>query len=129
MNYKKCCGFKHTIVEVRIVMSSGYSGKFSRRQFNLQLSRDNLGEQKVLKRADFFQAFKEPKMENFGNHGVTSGTYWVYYKPPVLSNSEVRTYDRIIRNNNSFLIFIILNNFLHENLVWILNHIGGIPFC
>ena len=80
-------------------------------------------------REQIFQAFKEPKMENFGNHGVTSGTCWVYYKPSVLSNSEVRTYDGIIRNNNSFLIFIILNNFLHENLIWILNHIGGIPFC
>ena len=39
-----------------------------------------------------FQAFKEPKIQDFDNHGATSGIYWVYYKPPVLSYSEVGTY-------------------------------------
>ena len=32
-------------------MSGGYSGKFSQRQSKIQLSRDNLGEQKVLESA------------------------------------------------------------------------------
>ena len=36
-----------------------------------------------------FQAFKKPKIQHFGNHGATSGIYWVYYKPPVLSYLEV----------------------------------------
>ena len=39
-----------------------------------------------------FQVFKEPKIQNFGKHGATSGVYWVYYKPPVLSYSDVGTY-------------------------------------
>ena len=39
-----------------------------------------------------FQAFKEPKFQNFGNHGATSSIYQIYYKPPVLSYSEVGTY-------------------------------------
>ena len=36
-----------------------------------------------------FQAFREPKIQDFGNHGATSGIYWVYYKPPVLSYWEL----------------------------------------
>ena len=39
-----------------------------------------------------FQAFREPKIQNFGNHVATSKIYWVHYKPPVLSYSEVGTY-------------------------------------
>ena len=31
-----------------------------------------------------FQALREPKIQNFGNHGANSEMYWVYYKPPVL---------------------------------------------
>ena len=37
-----------TITETPIVVSRGYSGKFSQRLRKIQLSRDNLGEQKVL---------------------------------------------------------------------------------
>ena len=33
------------------IVSSGYSGKFSRRQCEIQVSSDNLGEQKVLESA------------------------------------------------------------------------------
>ena len=36
-----------------------------------------------------FQAFKEPKIQNFGNHGATSGMYWAYYKPPVLESWNI----------------------------------------
>ena len=39
-----------------------------------------------------FQAFREPKIQNFDNCGATSRMYRVYYKPPVLSYSEVGTY-------------------------------------
>ena len=39
-----------------------------------------------------FQAFKEPKIQSFGNYGATSMIYWVYYKVFVLSYSEVGTY-------------------------------------
>ena len=42
-----------------------------------------------------FQIFKEPKIQNFGNQGATSRVYWVYYKPPVLSYSEVGTYANV----------------------------------
>ena len=64
-------------------MSVGYSGEFSRRQCKIQLSRDKLQEQKGPEEC-IFQAFKEPKIQNFGNHGDTSGIYWVYYyKLPV----------------------------------------------
>ena len=42
-----------------------------------------------------FQTFKEPKIQNFGNQGATSRVYWVYYKPPVLSYSEVGTYANV----------------------------------
>ena len=37
-----------TITETRIVVSRGYSGKFLQRLLKIQLSRDNMGEQKVL---------------------------------------------------------------------------------
>ena len=40
----------------------------------------------------FIKYFKEPKIQNFGKHGATSEIYWVYYKPPVLSYSEVGKY-------------------------------------
>ena len=33
------------------------------------------------------QAYKEPKLQNFGNHDATSGIYWVYYKSPISSYS------------------------------------------
>ena len=33
-----------------------------------------------------FQALREPKIQNFGNHGAISEVYWVYYKPPVLGS-------------------------------------------
>ena len=39
-----------------------------------------------------FQAFREPKLQYFGNHGATSRICWVYYKPLALSYSEVGTY-------------------------------------
>ena len=35
-------------IEIRVVMSREYSGKFSQRQCKIQLSKDNLGEEKVL---------------------------------------------------------------------------------
>ena len=45
--------------------------------------------------SQFFR-LSELKIQNFGNHGATFGIYWVYYKPPVLSYSEVGTYDLYI---------------------------------
>ena len=41
-----------------------------------------------------FQAFKEPKIQNFGKYGTTSGVCWVYYEPPTLNYSKVGTYDQ-----------------------------------
>ena len=72
-------------------MPSGYSGELSQRQCGIQLSRINLGESRVLKNA-FSRISREPKIPNFGNHGTTPQIYWVYYKPPVLSYSEVGAY-------------------------------------
>ena len=53
LNHENCCRVKYTIIKFPIVMSCGYSGKFLCRQCKIQLSRDNLGEQKVLKSAFF----------------------------------------------------------------------------
>ena len=53
----------------KFVLSGGYSRKFSQRQCKIQLSGDNLREQSVLEKD--FQDFREPKIQNFGNHGVT----------------------------------------------------------
>ena len=77
------------------VMLRGYSRKFSQRQWKIQLarlSRGNLEEQKVLSWRAHFQAFREPKIQDFGSLGATSGMYWVYYKAPVLSYIEAETY-------------------------------------
>ena len=63
-------------------MASGYSGKFLQRQCRIQVSRINLGENKVLNDA-FFRLSREPKIPTFCN-----------YKPPVLSYSGVGTYDK-----------------------------------
>ena len=68
-------------------------------------------------RADF-QAFREPKIQNFGNHGATSGIYWVYYKPPILSYWEVGTYDKAfcscsIKPELPFIFFLHCHNFLN----------------
>ena len=38
-----------------------------------------------------FQVFKESKIEHFDNYGTTSGTYWVNYKPSVLSYTKAET--------------------------------------
>ena len=40
-----------------------------------------------------FQAFKEHKIQNLGNRGVTSRMCWVYHKSPALSYSEVGIYE------------------------------------
>ena len=77
------------MIEVPIVMLGGYSRKFPRRQCNIQLSRDNLEEQKLLESA--FSGFQRAQNPKFWQHGATSGIYWVCYKPPVLSYSEVGT--------------------------------------
>ena len=50
------------------------------------------------------QAFRESNIQHFGNHGTISRIYWVYYKPPVLSYSEVGTYEILIT------LLIILKN-------------------
>ena len=53
----------------KFVLSGGYSRKFPQRQCKIQLSGDNLREQNVLEKD--FQDFREPKIQNFGNHGAT----------------------------------------------------------
>ena len=63
-------------------MLGGYSRKFSRRQCKIQLSRSQDSCR------THFQGFREPKIQNFGNHGATSGIYMVY-----LRYREVGTYD------------------------------------
>ena len=62
LNNEKCCGLRYAIVEIRIVMSDGYSGKFLQRQCKIQLSRDILGKKKVLKSA-FCRLSKSLKSE------------------------------------------------------------------
>ena len=72
-------------------MLCGYSGKFWQRQFKIQLSRDNLGEEKVPE-SEFLQTFREPKTQSFGNDGTTSRIYWVDYKSLVLIHLENGTH-------------------------------------
>lgn len=70
-------------------MPRGYSGKFSGRQYKIQLSKDNFGEQNVLESA-FFCLSEKPKIQTFnlgGNHGFVSRIYWIHYEPSVLSYS------------------------------------------
>ena len=62
-------------------MRQRYSGKFSRRCYRIQLSSDKLGEQEVLKSA--FSGLSE---------SLKSKKYYIHYKPPVSSFSEVGTY-------------------------------------
>ena len=57
LNHEKCRGIEWTIIKIGIVMPRGYSRKFSRDPCKIQLSRDNLGEQKVLEGA--FSEFSE----------------------------------------------------------------------
>ena len=40
------------------------------------------------------QAFRDPKIQSFGNHNAISGVYWVYYKHLNLIYSENGTYAR-----------------------------------
>ena len=47
-------------------MSNAYSEKFSRRQREIELSKDNLGEQEVLERA-FFRLLKSLKSKILGS--------------------------------------------------------------
>ena len=72
-------------------MSGGYSGNFLQRQCKIQLSRNNSRQQGP--EECIFQALKELKTQNFGNHGPTSRLHWVYYKPPILSYSEIGMYE------------------------------------
>ena len=72
-------------------MSGKNSQKLLWKHCEIQLPRYYLCEPTILGSA-FYQAFKRPKIQNFENQGATSGICWVYYKPPVLSCSEVGTY-------------------------------------
>ena len=54
------------------------------------------------------------KVQNFDNPGASSGIYWVYYKPPVLSYSEFGTYVRTLISTQSFMkayVSYLLSNF------------------
>ena len=63
LNHEKSYGTGWTIIEIP-VMSRGYSGKFFPRQCNIQISGDNLGEQKVLE-SSFFRLLQSLKFEIF----------------------------------------------------------------
>ena len=46
---KSALALNRVLLKFLLLMLGGYSRKFSRRQCKIQLSRDNLGEEKVLK--------------------------------------------------------------------------------
>ena len=79
-------------------MPGGYSGKFLQRKCKIQCSRDNLGEEKVLK-SEFFRLSERLKLKILAIL-VTSPRhmYWVYYKPPILIYLEVGAYETQIKN-------------------------------
>ena len=76
------------MTEVPIVMLGGYSRKFSQRQYKIQLSRDNLGEQKLLESSfSGFQIAQNPKFWQ----------PWCYLRDilALLQTSEVGTYVKV----------------------------------
>ena len=73
-------------MEVCIVTSGGYSGKFLQSQCEIQLTMDNLGEQKVLE-STFFRLIKSLKSKILATMVPPPR-----YKPPILSYSGVGTY-------------------------------------
>lgn len=78
---------------------------------------DNIGEECI------FQAFIDPRIQNFGSYGATSGIYWIHYKPPVLSYLEVVThsfsYVSLLRKLDFPLRCFLVNVFF----LWICSHL------
>ena len=78
---------------------------------------DNIGEECI------FQAFIDPRIQNFSSYGATSGIYWIHYKPPVLSYLEVVThsfsYVSLLRKLDFPLRCFLVNVFF----LWICSHL------
>ena len=78
---------------------------------------DNIGEECI------FQAFIDPRIQNFSSYGATSGIYWIHYKPPVLSYLEVVThsfsYVSLLRKLDFPLSCFLVNVFF----LWICSHL------
>ena len=86
-------------------MSGGYSGKLSQRQCKIQLSRDDLGDQKVLESALFRLSKSLKSIIITTMVAFPGGIYWVYYKPPVSSYSEVGSYAPLLSLFDFFALF------------------------
>ena len=78
---------------------------------------DNIGEECI------FQAFIDPRIQNFSSYGATSGIYWIHYKPPVLRYLEVVThsfsYVSLLRKLDFPLSCFLVNVFF----LWICSHL------
>ena len=72
-------------------MLCGYSGKFSQKQCQIQLSTDNFGEQNVLESA-FFKLSKSLKFKILATKVPPPGCTRLIRKPPVLGYAEIGTY-------------------------------------
>ena len=88
---EKSCRIKLTVIKVPRI----FRKTLTKRQYRIQLSRINLGENKVvlrLKNAFFRLSFLEPKIPNFCNHGWATSKYGIILgllqTSPVLSYSE-----------------------------------------
>ena len=77
----------------------------------------NIGEECI------FQAFIDPRIQNFSSYGATSGIYWIHYKPPVLRYLEVVThsfsYVSLLRKLDFPLSCFLVNVFF----LWICSHL------
>ena len=74
---EKSCRIKLTVIKVPRI----FRKTLTKRQYRIQLSRINLGENKVvlrLKNAFFRLSFLEPKIPNFHNHGWATSKYGIY---------------------------------------------------
>ena len=74
-----------------------------------------------------FQTFREPKIQNFDHHGVICRIYWVFYKPPVLTYSEVGTYVSFLISSCLLInewIIVTLTNLIYTKFVKIFTNWG-----
>ena len=85
--------------------------------FQDSFCKDNIGQECI------FQAFIDPRIQNFGSYSATSRIYWIHYKPPVLSYLKVVTYDfsyvSLLRKLDFPLRCFLVNVFF----LWICSHL------
>ena len=88
------------MIEVPIVMLGGYSRKFLQRQCKIQLYRDDLGEQKLLKQCILRLSYS-PKTQNFGNMVLPPGYTGFITNLPFWATRRLERMWKILLNYHS----------------------------